>query len=184
MDELVTMKQYNDLDIPEEYKNDPKKVAQHLFMLIKDIGDNIDGNKDSINKIKNRSFWEKLTSDTSKDLANVVGEQNKSMSLFLDIIKNIIVLNFANFAFLSSVNNELKNMTRNGFKDANDKIIKLSKAGREFADEAFSLFDMSREILFRQKKTLRGVFIVTIINFAFSITAISLVVLMLLRKGL
>lgn len=91
----------NDIEIifSEETMQSPNELANMIIQL----ADDIDSCKNDLTQIKDRGWFKRLTNNSNRDLAVVLIKQNDSMSLFLEIIKMCIGLNFSNVVFLGAL---------------------------------------------------------------------------------
>jgi hypothetical protein len=121
-------------------QTNPELVAVDLLGYIQDIEKLLSGSTDNIRDIKNRGWWDRLTSSSQDDLVSLTSSQNKINALMLELIQDVITMNTMSYSFLAAVIAELEHRARNGWKDAEGKFQELSSVGRDFADKARSIF--------------------------------------------
>ena len=91
----------NDFEIvsTEAKMQSPDELAKMIVQL----SENIDSCKNDLSQIKNRGWFKRLTSNNTKDVAEIQIKQNDSMGTFLQITRMLIGLNFNNVVFLGAL---------------------------------------------------------------------------------
>lgn len=87
----------------KDLSSDPVKIAE----LIRDVAKNIGQCKNNLNEIKDRGFFKRLFSNSTKDLTSAVIVQNDAMSTFMNIVQAILFLNMSNTKTLGDVSKHL-----------------------------------------------------------------------------
>ena len=124
------MNQLVKITLDPDIKNDPKTISD----LITKIAEEIEECKDDLMEIKNRSFWKKMFSSNTRDLADAILKQNDTISVFLNIVQALIMFNMHNLVLLSEIQNELcKHEESKG--DFQNKYINMAK---EFITESYN----------------------------------------------
>lgn len=103
-------------------ETDPNAIGENLAQLAMALEDN----KEDLISIKNRGFWEKLTNNNTRDLAEVMLKQNDTISAFLIIVQGIIFLSMNNVVALGGIMDALnKSATTNEISD--NRYIEMAK---------------------------------------------------------
>lgn len=93
-----------------ELESNPSVIGENLAQLAKAIEDN----KEDLSDIKNRGFWDKLTNNNTRDLAEAMIKQNDTISGFLIIVQGIIFLSMNNIVILGGVMDALNKHEKTG----------------------------------------------------------------------
>lgn len=142
-------------------QTDPAQVATELVEMIQGIEEAIEGREDAIREIENRGFFKRVFGNKSKDLVNISRSQNTINTLLLGLIREVITLNVMSYSFLAAVLHEFDKMVREGWKDQDGRIRRLSDNSTEFAETASNIFhrilDGSRETHLKIEQNARKI---------------------------
>ncbi|MCL2519376.1 MAG: hypothetical protein FWE37_00030 [Spirochaetaceae bacterium] len=121
---------------------DPSRLSGLIIEAIKEIDEvdeNLLKNRDLLQNIKERPFWQRLAKSSSKDLAQsgeeqnqIIAMQNMALHKFFQIMRASIALNLHNTQFLIKLSAELKS----GAKRLNIKDSSLFDMATSFLDES------------------------------------------------
>jgi chromosome segregation ATPase len=123
-DSLVT------LTLDKSIANNPKSIAELIVQLANDI----DSCKNDLSTIKDRGWWDKLTSNNTKDLASAMLKQNDTITLFLNIVQSIIMLHMHNTLVLGQIQEHL-NMHERSKGNFENKYTNMAK---EFISQSYN----------------------------------------------
>jgi hypothetical protein len=119
------------IEIQRDIRTNPRKTVEMICQLASEI----DECKDDLTEIKSRGFFKKVFSSNTNDLAGAMLKQSDSMSLFLQIIQKIIVLNIGNTAALVDIYQQL--CKHEGARGAfQNKYLEMAK---EFISESLNM---------------------------------------------
>lgn len=106
----------------KELEANPSIIGESLAQLAIDIEET----KANLDTIRNRTAWQRLTNNNTRDLAEAMIKQNDTISAFIIIVQGIIFLSINNFVILGGVMDALlKAEKTNGIRD--NKYIELAK---------------------------------------------------------
>ena len=139
------MNKHIEITVNKELRSNPKEIANMIAIISKDIEDC----RNDITNIKDRSFWNRLFSNNTRDLADTLIKQNDTISTFVNIVQVLIGFNLYNANFLSVLYNELtkvageaKATNNEYFQLAQDYIFETLKATKK-ANKKFDEYDNS-----------------------------------------
>ena len=95
MADLVTLQPVN---------NDPNELVNRIMQLVKDI----QSCKGNALELKDRGWLSRLTSNNTKDIADVLVKQNDTLSLFFCIVNELIYSNLNNTGMLCQIQKNLR----------------------------------------------------------------------------
>ena len=106
----------------EFLENNPTVIGEQIAYLAKSIEET----KGDLEEIKNRGFWDKLTSDNTRDLAEAMLKQNETTSAFLTIVQGIILLSMNNIVVLAGIMKSLEKKENADYLKDN-KYVNMAK---------------------------------------------------------
>lgn len=109
--EYVEVIEENSLLTKEYLQENPSVIGVEIAKLARSIEDS----KSDIEKIKSRNVWERLTTNNTKDLADVMLKQNETTTAFLTIVQGIILLSMNNTEILSKIMNSIEEKEEEDF---------------------------------------------------------------------
>jgi len=116
------MEEIIDITLSPEIRNNPKKLAE----LIVEISEDIENCKNNLGELRDRNWFKRTFSNNTRDMAEVMINQNETISSFLTIIQGLIFLNMNNLMVLASIQEEL-NIQEKGRGNFSNKYIELAK---------------------------------------------------------
>lgn len=124
MNELV------EVVLDQKITKNPKALADMILELAEDIEEC----KDDLEAIRSRGLFKRLFSNTTRDLADLMIRQNDTISLFLNIVQGLIMLNMYNTAMLGAIQDELckHEASRGSFQN------KYLAMAREYISQSYS----------------------------------------------
>lgn len=106
----------------KELEANPLIIGESLAQLAIDIEET----KDHLDTIRNRTVWQRLTNNNTRDLAEAMIKQNDTISAFIIIVQGIIFLSMNNLVILGGIMDSLlKAEKTNDIRD--NKYIELAK---------------------------------------------------------
>lgn len=106
----------------QDLEANPSIIGQNLAQLALAI----ENTKSDLSEIQNRSFWQKLTNNNTRDLAEAMLKQNDTISAFLIIVQGIMFLSMNNLIVLGGIMDALnKTEETNDLRD--NKYIGMAK---------------------------------------------------------
>ncbi len=105
-----------------DLKKNPEEIASMIIALAKEL----DSCKGDLAQAKERGVWKRLTSNNTRDLAQAIIKQNDTISMFLNIVQSLILLNLNNVAILSGVMEKLSQFEIDRGESSN-RYIRMAK---------------------------------------------------------
>ena len=138
------MNQLVKVNVGSEIRNNPKEISKLIINLAEDI----EACKGDLTKIKNRSFFKKIFSSNTADLADMMIKQNDTISLFLNIVQSLIMFNMHNLVMLGEIQKELCKHEKSKGTYQN-KYVQMAK---EYITESYNAaFAVKRKIEYQEE---------------------------------
>ena len=103
-------------------RNNPQKVGELIFQLAEDI----EACKKNLSGIMNRDFFKRVCSNNTCDLEDAMLKQNDTITLFVNIVQSLILLNLNNTVILTGIQDELTKHQK-GRGNLSNKYIEIAK---------------------------------------------------------
>ena len=145
--------------LTKEYlQENPSIIGEEIAKLAKSIEDS----KSDIEKIKSRNLWKRLTTNNTKDLADVMLKQNETTTAFLTIVQGIILLSMNNIEVLAQIMDAIEKKEEEDFiRDnqhtsmAKDYLIEAIKSAKKIQNNEYGINE-AKEKLKRQAITIEN----------------------------
>lgn len=153
-----------------ELESNPKIIGENLRQLAVALQET----KGDLESIKGRSFWKKITSNNTRDLAEAMLRQNDSISAFLVIVQSIVFLSMNNTVVLGGVMETLSKVEETN-ETRDNQYIALAK---DYLGEALK---SAKRISDNERRT-KQLFCWSIVVGIISIIALALSLVVLLLR--